>query len=575
MKALVAVKRVPDGKLPLRLKADGAGIDMTGMPMRINPFDETALEAAVQLKEAGLIREIVAISIGPEACQETLRHALALGADRAIRIDSEHSLEPLAVAKLLQIMVEREYPDLVMLGKQSSDNDNAQTGPMLAARLGWPLGAFASTLAFDDKQIVVTREIEGGQETLALTLPAVITADLRLANPRYLKLPQLLQAKKRQIDTLAAATLNCNLECRLEPIKVSAPTPRKPATKVANVTDLLACLHKEGLLHDIVAPPKNTEETAHDGRAVILAEHDGIKLHPAIHRAVTAACRLAHDITLVIAGNATIANAAARIAGVSRVLVADAPHFEHPRTEDLAPLLAHVARQLDATAILAAATPFGKAILPHTAAILDRAMLSDVIEIIVPDIFVRPIHAGEALLTIRSSEPIKILSVRPTAFAPAAVQPAAPIETFTTSASAGQSDWRGTRYSDNLRPALTDARIVIAGGRGLGSVNQFRELIEPLADCLNAAIGATRAAVDAGFIGNDHQVGQTGAIIAPEFYFAIGLSGAAQHLAGMRDSRVIVAINTDPAAPICRQADYVLEDDLFKVIPELLEKLKS
>lgn len=247
MKALVAVKRVPDGNVPLRLKADGSGVDLANMPMRINPFDEAALEAAVQWKEAGTISEIVAVSIGGAACQETLRHALAMGADRAILIATEHAPEPLAVAKLLHALAGREQPDLVLLGKQASDDDNAQTAPMLAALLGWPQGLFASNVALENHALQVTREIEGGQEVLALPLPAVISADLRLANPRYLKLPQLLQAKKKTIETLSSAELGVDSAPRLELLGVAPPPPRKPAVKVANAAELIRRLRQEGL----------------------------------------------------------------------------------------------------------------------------------------------------------------------------------------------------------------------------------------------------------------------------------------------------------------------------------------
>lgn len=310
--------------------------------------------------------------------------------------------------------------------------------------------------------------------------------------------------------------------------------------------------------------------------ALILVEHDGLNPHPALRRIVSAARQLADRLTLLVAGNQAqaVAEQAACIAGVSEVLLFDAPHLGQPLAEDLAPLLVQAVRERQASALLAAATPFGKAILPRAAALLDCAMLSDVVQIQAPDVFVRPIHAGAALATLLNPEPVKILSVRPAAFPSAADQPAAPIVIQHAPSAAGLSVWRSTSRPDSARPALAEARVVVAGGQGLGSAGQFHALLDPLADRLNAAIGATRAAVDAGFIGNDHQIGQTGAMVAPEFYFAIGLSGAAQHLAGMRDARVVVAINKDPEAPICRQADYVLEGDLFEIVPALLKALE-
>lgn len=311
-------------------------------------------------------------------------------------------------------------------------------------------------------------------------------------------------------------------------------------------------------------------------RALILVEHDGLNPHPAVRRSVSAARLLADRLTLLVAGSQAqaVAEQAACIAGVNAVLLFDAPHLVQPLAEDLAPLLAHAVREHQASALLAAATPFGKAILPRAAALLDCAMLSDVVEIHAPDVFVRPIHAGAALATLRNPEPIKILTVRAAAFPPAADQPAAPIDICPVPPAVNRSTWCSTSRPDSSRPALTEAKVVVAGGQGLGSAGQFHALLEPLADRLNAAIGATLSAVNAGFIGNDHQVGQTGASVAPDFYFAIGLSGAAQHLAGMRDARVVIAINKDPEAPICRQADYVLEGDLFEIVPALLKALE-
>lgn len=571
MKALVAIKRVPDGNVPLRLKADGSGIDLTGMPMRINPFDETALESAVQKKEAGALNEIVAVSIGPQACQETLRHALALGADRAIRIDTEAELEPLTVARLLHALVLREQPDLLLLGKQSSDTDNAQTGPMLATLLGWPQGTFASALELSAGQARITREVEGGQEILTLPLPALITADLRLANPRYLKLPQLLQAKKKNIEILAASDLAANSGKCLFVQSVELPSAPRAGKKIRSAAELVDCLKQEGLLQERLPRPANGEPKHSHGRAVLLAEHNGTELHPALWRAVSAARQLADDISLVLAGPATLANKAASIAGVTRVLLTEAENLEHQPAEALALLLAQAVRQQGADVLLAAATPHGKAVLPRAAALLDSPMLSDVVKIVAADTFVRPVHAGEALATIRNSAPCRILSARPAAFPPATEQLPAPVLTQAAPEVFPSATWQGHEQANDGHPGLTNARVVIAGGRGLCSAAQFSALLEPLATRLNAAIGATRAAVDAGYTSNDHQIGQTGAIVAPEFYFAIGLSGAAQHLAGMRDSRIVIAINNDPAAAICRHADYILEGDLFEHVPQLLE----
>lgn len=247
MKVLVAIKRVPDGNVPLRLLPDGSGLDLAGMPMRINPFDEVALEAAVQAREAGKVTQIVAVCLGEASAQDALRHALAQGADRAVHLVTEQTLEPLTVAKLLRALVDEEQPDLVLLGRQASDEDNAQTAPMLAGLLGWPQGLFVSALDWQAPQLQVSCEIEGGQETLALSLPAVVSADLRLATPRYLKLPQLLQAKRKPIETHDAGRFGIDLSPRLRRQQLCPPPPRPAAVQVANVAALVAQLRTEGL----------------------------------------------------------------------------------------------------------------------------------------------------------------------------------------------------------------------------------------------------------------------------------------------------------------------------------------
>ena len=245
MKVLVAVKRVVDPNVVIRLHADGSGVDTANVKMAINPFDENAVEEAVRLKEAGLASEIVAVSFGAATSQDTLRHALAMGADRAVLVPVEHRLEPLAVAKLLEAVVGREQPGLVLLGKQAIDDDAAQTGQMLAARLGWPQGSFASKLDIAGEEITVVREIDGGQETVALKLPAVITADLRLNEPRYVKLPNLMMAKKKPIETVTPEELGVDPSPRTRVLKVSEPPARAPGQKVSSVDELLDKLRNE------------------------------------------------------------------------------------------------------------------------------------------------------------------------------------------------------------------------------------------------------------------------------------------------------------------------------------------
>lgn len=239
MKILVAVKRVVDYNIKVRIKADGSDVDIAGVKMGINPFDENALEEALRLKEKGIATEVVAVSIGASANQDVLRHALAMGADRAILIESNADLQPLAVAKLLKAMVTREQPSLILLGKQAIDDDAGQTGQMLAALLNYPQGTFASALQIEGGEAIVIREVDGGTETLALALPAVITADLRLNAPRFVKLPNLMMARKKPIETINAAELGVNLDARLKLIQVSEPAARKAGIKVNSVEELL------------------------------------------------------------------------------------------------------------------------------------------------------------------------------------------------------------------------------------------------------------------------------------------------------------------------------------------------
>jgi electron transfer flavoprotein beta subunit len=245
LKILVPVKRVVDYNVKVRVKSDGTGVDLANVKMSMNPFDEIAVEAAVRLKEAGVATEVVAISCGTAACQETLRTALALGADRALLVESNAELQSLAVAKLLQAIVAREQPQLVILGKQAIDDDANQTGQMLAALLGWPQATFASKLAVEGQRATVTREIDGGLETLSIGLPAIVTTDLRLNEPRYATLPNIMKAKKKPLDTLTPEVLGVDPTPRLTTLAVSEPPKRQGGVKVADVAELVAKLKNE------------------------------------------------------------------------------------------------------------------------------------------------------------------------------------------------------------------------------------------------------------------------------------------------------------------------------------------
>ena len=305
---------------------------------------------------------------------------------------------------------------------------------------------------------------------------------------------------------------------------------------------------------------------------LVIAEHDNERLKTGVLNTLGAAAALG-EVSVLVAGSRCdgAAAAAARVAGVARVLVADAPHYEMPLAENMAALVASLAGGF--THVLAPATPFGRNFLPRAAALLDVACISDVVAIDSADTFVRPIYAGNALATVRSKDQVKLITVRITAFDPAAQSgAAAPIERIAPVADSGLSRLKSRELVESSRPELSAARVIVSGGRGLASSANFK-LLETLADKLGGAVGASRAAVDAGYAPNDYQVGQTGRIVAPELYVAVGISGAIQHLAGMKDSKVIVALNRDPEAPIFQVANYGVVEDLFKAVPELTKAL--
>jgi electron transfer flavoprotein alpha subunit len=302
---------------------------------------------------------------------------------------------------------------------------------------------------------------------------------------------------------------------------------------------------------------------------LVVAEHDNAALRAATLNTVSAAQAIGGETHLLVAGHnaRSVAEQAAQVAGAAKVLLAEDPAYEHVLAEDIAALVVSLARNY--SHVLAPASTFGKNFLPRVAALLDVAQVSDISGVVSPDTFVRPIYAGNALATVQSRDPIKVVSVRSTGFAAAAASGgSAAIETVAGSGSAGISRYVGSELQRSERPELTSARVIISGGRGMQSGDNFK-LLDSVADKLGAAVGASRAAVDAGFVPNDYQVGQTGKIVAPELYIAVGISGAIQHLAGMKDSKVIVAINKDEEAPIFQIADYGLVGDLFKLVPAL------
>ncbi len=306
--------------------------------------------------------------------------------------------------------------------------------------------------------------------------------------------------------------------------------------------------------------------------ALVIAEHDNASLKGSTLHTVTAAAKCAGEVHVLVAGSnaGAAAAAAAKIAGVTKVLHADAAHFADGLAENVAEQILAVAGGY--THILAPATAYGKNILPRVAAKLDVAQISEITKVDAPDTFERPIYAGNAIAYVQSSDKVKVITVRTTGFDAAAEGGSAAVETIAAAADFGKSAFVGRELAKSDRPELTAAKIIVSGGRGMGSADAFK-ILEPLADKLNAAMGASRAAVDAGFVPNDWQVGQTGKIVAPSLYIAVGISGAIQHLAGMKDSKVIVAVNKDPEAPIFSVADYGIVGDLFEVVPQLVKEL--
>ncbi|MGO4765888.1 electron transfer flavoprotein subunit alpha/FixB family protein [Cupriavidus sp. 2KB_3] len=308
--------------------------------------------------------------------------------------------------------------------------------------------------------------------------------------------------------------------------------------------------------------------------ALVIAEHDNQSIKAATLNTVTAAAQCGGDVHVLVAGaNAkAAADAAAKIAGVTKVLLADAAYFGDGLAENVAEQVLAIAN--DYSHILAPATPYGKNILPRVAARLDVAQISEISKVDAPDTFERPIYAGNAIATVKSADKIKVITVRGTAFDAAAAEGgSAAVETLPAVADLGISQFVSREVAKSDRPELTAAKIIVSGGRGVGSGENYTKVLTPLADKLGAALGASRAAVDAGFVPNDYQVGQTGKIVAPQLYIAVGISGAIQHLAGMKDSKVIVAINKDAEAPIFSVADYGLVGDLNTVVPELVAAL--
>ena len=560
MKVLVPVKRVVDYNVKVRVKSDGSGVELSNVKMSMNPFDEIAVEEALRLREAGKATEVVVVSIGPAQAAETIRTGLAMGADRGILVKAEGNVEPLAVAKILKAIADEEKPGLIILGKQAIDDDSNQTGQMLAALLGWSQATFASKLEVDGSDFKVTREVDGGLQTVKLKGPAIVTTDLRLNEPRYASLPNIMKAKKKPIADKSAVRLRRRSHRRIW--RSSRPPNRRAAREASRSrTSPNWCRNSR-------TKPGFSDDHAVDCRTrQCVAQGFHQQGADGGHRSSAPKCMCWSPARTP----RRAADAAAKLAGVKKVLLADGAAYAHDLAEPLAALIVALAPSYDA--FVAPATSRFKNVMPRVAALLDVMQVSEIIKVVSPDTFERPIYAGNAIQTVKSKDAKKVITVRTSTFAAAGDGGSAPVENAAAAADPGLSSFVGEEVAKSDRPELTSAKIIVSGGRAMQSRENFAKYIEPLADKLGAGVGASRAAVDAGYAPNDWQVGQTGKVVAPELYIAIGISGAIQHLAGMKDSKVIVAINKDEDAPIFQVADYGLVADLYQAVPELTEAL--
>jgi electron transfer flavoprotein alpha subunit len=562
-RVLVGIKRVIDASARIRVKPDASGVVMDLIKLGLNPFDEIALEEALRLKERGAVDEVIAATVGPRDVQPHLRTALAMGGDRAILITAaqpDADLEPLTIARALLVLIQRLQPLLVLLGKQAIDYESSQVGPMLAALWGRPQATFASKIELRDDLAVVTREVDAGPETLEIQLPALVTADLRLNQPRYVKLPDIMQAKKKPLETIPLDEFDVYKRAR-GALRPADATPERHPRRQRRRTRHAA--PRAGI----------TLMT----RVMIIAEHDGSSLNASTARCVTCASQLpdAHiTVAVCAADGASLAAQAAALQGVGHVLQIEHAANDHLIAALVAPQLASLAQGY--THLLGPSNTFGKDLMPRLAALLDAPQVSDVMGIESARHFRRPIYAANAMLIVEVEEGATLVAtVRLASFAPAPYGGSADVEIV----SPGVGLPSHTRFvsASTLktdRPDLQSAARVVAGGRALGSPEAFR-MIYRMADQLGAAVGASRAAVDAGYATNEMQVGQTGKVIAPELYIAVGISGAIQHLTGIKDARTIVAINKDAEAPIFELVDIGLVGDLFQVLPELEELLAA
>ena len=426
MKVLVPVKRVVDYNVKVRVKSDGTGVELANVKMSMNPFDEIAVEEAIRLKEAGKATEMVVVSIGPAQASETIRTGLAMGADRGILVKADGNVEPLAVAKILKAIVDEEKPGLVILGKQAIDDDCNQTGQMLAALLGWSQATFASKLEVEGVDFKVTREVDGGLQTVKLKGPAIVTTDLRLNEPRYASLPNIMKAKKKPIDDKSAGRLRRRSHAAAGSVKTSnRPAARQASRSRTSPSWSQTQDRSRGSLMTTLLDCRTRSQALKDST----------------NKALTAATQLGGEVHVLVAGGGkgtkAAAEAAAKLAGVTKVLLAEGDAYDHDLAEPLAALIVSLAPSYDA--FVAPATSRFKNVMPRVAALLDVMQVSEIIKVVSPDTFERPIYAGNAIQTVKSKDAKKVITVRTSTFAAAGDGGSAPVENATAAADPGLS----------------------------------------------------------------------------------------------------------------------------------------
>ena len=571
MKVLVPVKRVVDYNVKIRVKADGSGVELANVKMSMNPFDEIAVEEALRLKEAGKATEVVVVSIGPAQAAETLRTGLAMGADRGILVKTDGTVEPLAVAKILKAVVEQggarpRHP------RQAGDRRRHATRPArcwprcsAGRRAPSPPRSSSATARLD-----VTREVDGGLQTVTLKLPAIVTTDLRLNEPRYASLPNIMKAKKKPLDETVAR----GARRRRRAAAQGAEDGRAAGAQGRRQGRLGGRARRQA--QERSRRDLRRREGSIDMTTLLIAEHDNAGLKDVTAKALTAAAaarRAGRMCSSPAQARTAAAEAAAKLDGVEKVLLADGARLRPRLAEPMAALIVVARRRLRRHRRAGDRRP-ARTCMPRVAALLDVMQVSDIIKVVSPDTFERPIYAGNAIQTVQSTDAKKVITVRTASFQAAGEGGSAPIEAVAAAADPGALDLQG-RGARQVRPAGADLGQDhhLGRPRACGTAENFTTYIEPVADKLGAAMGASRAAVDAGYAPNDWQVGQTGKVVAPDLYIAVGISGAIQHLAGMKDSKVIVAINKDEEAPIFQVADYGLVGDLFQILPELEDEL--